>query len=73
MAKDETLMASAYCPIPKGPRPLAISAAVTALVSKLATPGNADTITSSMALRDSKMTFLDCAIRDLNDNIVLQM
>ena len=66
-------MTRAYCPIPNGPKPLAISAAVIAPVSKLATPGKVDTITSSMALRDSKMTSLGCAIMDLNGLMILQM
>jgi hypothetical protein len=66
-------MTRANCPIPKGPKPLAISAAVTALVNKLATPGNTDTTTSSIALRDSKMTFWGSAITDLNDRMILLM
>jgi hypothetical protein len=66
-------MIRAYSPIPNGPKPLAINAAVIAPVSKPATPGKADTITSSMALRDSKMTFLGSAIADLNDRIIWQL
>jgi hypothetical protein len=70
---DEMLMTSAYCPIPDGPKPRAISAAVIAPVSKPAIPGKADTITSSIALRESKMTFLGSAIADLNDRIIWQL
>ena len=48
------------------PKPLVVSVALIAPVSKLAAAGKADTIISSIALSDSKMTILDCAILALN-------
>ena len=50
-------MTRPYYPIPNGPKPLAISTAVIAAVSKVAIAGKDDTITSSKAFKSSKTTF----------------
>src|SRR5450759_1236021 len=68
--KPEILTMSAYCPTPLAPMPLAISADATIPVSRVAACGTIDTITSSIALSESKMASLVCHAIDFNEVMI---